>query len=88
MLRLNELSHKNELGPIWKILKRAFRWNQARFCGSIRLGAALDWIYMVSNDNCGTDVNQSLMGIWKGPKGPKNDYPKICNVYEHNKKFT
>ena len=60
MLRLNELSHKNELGPILKILKRAFRWNQARFCGSIRLGAALDWIYMVSNDNCGTDVKLNL----------------------------
>ena len=56
MLHQNELSHKNELGPIWKLLKRSFRWNQARFCGFIRLGAAINWIYMVSNDNCGTDV--------------------------------
>ena len=58
MLRLNELSHKNELGLIWKLLKRSFRCNQARFCGSIRLGVALNWIDMVNYNNCGTDVKQ------------------------------
>ena len=47
MLRLNELSYKNWLSLIWKPLKRSFRWDYARFCSSIRLGAALNGINMV-----------------------------------------
>ena len=55
-MRLNELSYKNELCLIWKIFSKAFRWNQARFCSSIRLGAALNWINMVCDVSFSTHV--------------------------------
>ena len=62
-LRLNELSYKNELSLVWKLLKRSFKWDQARFCSSIRLGAALNWIIMVRDDKCYTDVSHLAKAI-------------------------
>ena len=60
---MNELSYKNELGLIQKLLKISFRWDQARFCGSICLGAALNWINMVRDDKYYTDVSRSPESI-------------------------
>ena len=60
MLRLNELSYKNGLSLKKSLKKDLLKSFQVRpsFCGSIFLGAALNWISMVRDDKYYTDVKR------------------------------
>ena len=52
------MSYKNELSLIWKIFLKAFKWDKVRFCSSIYLQAALNWLNMVRDDDFLTGVKR------------------------------